>query len=467
MAIILILNSNSAHAFDPSLNKEDFNMKIEEIKNSIMSSVRLEMMRTGGNGVTWTYPTKPEFKVGELENNQKAIDAYVLAVQLTIKEILVKLNSLPTVTDSLTEQLFIEKLKDHTKNYFESSRILISKKATLEKIQNYFGYKKKFMYPEYPKYTGVYKTDIESISQYLENLRNVQTDLDRSFDRELVVTTSILDNKENFSDDSFEGFLIKVLDLSGKYRMKFLEVMDKNGFTCKENHSCSYNYFNQPPRAGLYSFDPGSSVERKQEFMIIEKLFAIWLENEIDNISLTRYSQIPYSDEFRSAQCKSQANATKKNLDSYQSTIDAIRNLVLQQNSNPDTMERDVEFREYIAALSQMNIGLNIWQEKLPIYFKRDAKCTQYQSLLEQTKDLLAGQKILLSTLKMAKSSKNTSGNQTFDQKQYDAQSNIVDKAVRIIVSSIPKKTIICINRKGSKKETGISPKCPAGFKQK
>ena len=440
-----------------------------------MTAVRMEMLRTGGSGVSWTYPSKPMFKVGEPETNEKAINEYVLAVQLTINEILSKLSSLPTVnsgngvgsqSELLTESQFVEKWKGVTKNYFESSRILMSKKAAAANIQNYLGYKKRFAFPDSPKYTGAYKSDIASLSEYEEKLRNVQIDLDRSFNRDSVVTTSILDEKENFPNDSFEGYLIRLFDLRGK-GMEFQIELDKKNITCKENHSCSYKYFNQQPSDGLYSFDPGSPAEREAEFENIEKLWAFWLKNEIDNISADRYSQIPYSEEFKSTQCKSQARATKKNLDSFQSTFNAMRNLILQQNANPDSQERDAEFRDYVTSLSQIKTGLSIWQEKLPIYYKRDAKCTEYQDLLSQTNDLVQEQKELVSLLKRGKSNKRATSNLVFDQKQYDSQAKKVDKALKIIISSIPKKTIVCVDAKSSKRVTASSPKCPSGYRKK
>jgi len=476
LTTILIVGYHPAFAFDSNSNSEDFNLKIEELNNSVSATMRLEILRTGSTEVSWNYPNRPIFKAESPDTNQKALNDYALAIELLIKNLLAKFSSLPTINggsksspieQSLSEVQFTQNLSSYSKDYIESSKNLILKKALNAKYQNYYGYKRILTYPELPKFTGDYKLDTASLSAYRNNIFAAMKSLEETFELKLIVTSSILDNKESYSKDSFEGLLIRLTELGGIYGMKFQSELDKRNFTCKENHSCVYNYSSPKPSGGLYSFDPGSPDERDKEFNNQERLFQIWLETEIKSISLTRYTQTPYSDEVKANNCRSQTDATKKNLNYFQSTFNAIRGLILQQNSNPDAKERDTEFRDYLTSFSKIEIALSIWQEKLPIYYKRDSNCTEYQELLQQTNYLVQEKKELVLLLKAGKNIKSPASNLVFDQKQYDAQAKKVDGALKTIISSTPKKTIVCISGNTSKKVTGLSPMCPAGYKKK
>jgi hypothetical protein len=470
----LLIISNQAIAFDPSVNIEDFNTKITELHKSGFNQVYSEFQRTGTKELSWVEPNVPSFKPGEPETNLKSLNVYALAVQLIVKDLLTKLNPLPTVNggvlspsnnESLTESQFIQNLTSYARDYYEKSKNLIIKKSLNANFQNYYGYKKNFIYPEFPTFTGDFKLDTASLSNYRNSIIAVMKNFDETFDSKLIVTSDILDNKESYSNNSFEGFLIRLTDLRGKYGMKFQSELDKRNFDCKTNYSCGYNYSSAMPSGGLYSFDPGSPEEREKEFRNQEKLFQIWLDNEIKNISVSRYSQTPYSDEAKANNCKIQTNATKKNLDSYESTFNSIRSLISQQYSNPDTNERSSEFQDYSKTISQISIGLSIWQEKLPIYFDRDMNCIQYKELLEKTNELVAISNELLTAIKAGKINSLSTNNQVFNQKNYDIESSKVDKAVKSIISSIPKKTVVCMKGKITKKVTALEPKCPAGYK--
>jgi len=474
MVIFVVAVPTQASAFDPSGNVEDFNIKIAELYKSNFNKVNLEIRRTGTKELTWNEPTPPSFKLGDPEANLKSINDYNLTVQLLVKDLLTKLESLPTVNgggqsspinESLSESQFTEKLSSYTKDYYEKSKNLILKKSLNANFQNYYGYKKIFSYPDIPKFTGDYKLDLASLANYRNNMLAVMMNFDETFNSKLIVTSSILDNKESYSNNSFEGFLIRLTDLRGKYGMKFQSELDKRNFDCKTNYSCGYTYSSPMPSGGIYSFDPGSPEEREKEFNNQEKLFQIWLATEIENISASRYSQTPYSEESKANNCRNQANATQRNLDSYQSTFDSIRSLLIQQSTNPDTKERNSEFQEYSKAISQINIGLSIWQEKLPIYFNRDMNCVQYKELLIKTNELVKVSNELLTLIKGGKINSQSSNNQVFNQKNYDIQSSKVDKVVKSIISNIPKKTIVCTKGKISKKVTALEPKCPAGYK--
>lgn len=233
--------------------------------------------------------------------------------------------------------------------------------------------------------------------------------------------------------------------------------------------SYGYEYKNSEPLRPLY--EASDSSGNFASLVIWGYLYQQWVDTQ-----LASNEPLIFTKQFNPGQqklaCNLQSTANTSSFTLIRTSIKASYDSIQLQAANKDLIDKKSSAAKIFVILNNIQKALDTYNEKLPIYFKRDQTCEIYRAQMIELQELYSSLKITQSQLEKLQNSDLKFTSQ-YSEKKFNVKINeaikTTEKALSQKIPSSQSKVqspLICGKNKNSIQLTTNARKCPAGLRQ-